>query len=628
LTDCPKRQDKQEDRVSCISSGYAVPSHYTTQGLPLFSPTPFRRSSRPDRPQTAIAAAFISSENVPGFSPVRGKKSIPSNPRPGISFNGSRMQLPGWSSIPAHSTHLPGDPGLHNLQQCKSNDDLVRDILHNGKSQEQAPGLCKAFEPSGDDVKMQDATQPKEQQSASSIDMLESTKQSGCVAHKTGPAFPPRGVVLSTQLKSPGRPTFVRYKDIDNDMGLSRMEDVVTTSQAQSVTTSVHQSSSDLPSPALISQDATSCVVPKLVQTYESSLTPAPPTGKTTPNKNSGEPTAGFDIPALPDQGAIVNPTPAPTASTDRRRNGTVLSEASSRTLPRSSAYALKDPCIQHEAATMTECRIRPTPDGTLPRKGKRVVSVSSDEESEFGVTPPSSPAEFKRTWAKTSAKKARVASGFGSSASSNKAKRFGFKRPRTQQRGVRSITPPLSSSGGKPAPSIPSAQKGRKTLIQTPPTPTSPLMHPALRNLDPRSAKVAAKSRIHTCINEIEECQANERDEIFDYAPVVVPTSDQLRRRMRGLSLTPAPSTNGSVSNINADRTERIGSVYTSAQWTRDRMNGDRYLAKSKASSKSWDESEGEVDYSAINARVIGGRIIFSSTEKMDLTRIVDMTE
>ena len=566
MTDSLKSQTKQENRLSDAQD--PNPSPFVSHGSPIFSPT----------------------------SSLACKKPIPSDPQPEIHPRFLREQQIDRSGILASPPRLPRDPGLLYLQQHKKNGGFVGSVLRNERSQGWAPGLGKVFEHTdGDDVETSDVSQVGGQPTASSCHVFGSGRSLGRAAselraesaldlqHKTG-------AVIASPPKHTG-----------NDANASRMDGPVNASQTKSTTRSTSHSPSGLsPNPSMVERDFWNSVGPERVKIVS------------------------YKVPALPARSATGNLTLAKTPDSDRTRESSNFSQASSHSLATSSVHALNNLRTQREASATTSSITDPSTPTKAAYKRKKVVSVSSDNESEFEPSPQLSPAWVWK--AKRAAKKAKATSASASSTPSDKAESLGFKS-KTQQKGGRPVTPPQSSAG-RSAPSTPGAPKGRKTRVPTPSSPTPSSFHSALRRLNPRPAKVAARNKINDYVKATEEFEteeqiraADEKDERLNNAPVAGPAPDQLRQHMRGLSLTPALSHGSGASDDGVDSTERDGSVYSSRKWTRDRMNGDRYLAKSMVDTQAQEESEGELDYGAINAKMVDGSIVFGPIEEMDLT-------
>ncbi|KAF1957742.1 hypothetical protein CC80DRAFT_592240 [Byssothecium circinans] len=96
------------------------------------------------------------------------------------------------------------------------------------------------------------------------------------------------------------------------------------------------------------------------------------------------------------------------------------------------------------------------------------------------------------------------------------------------------------------------------------------------------------------------------------------------IEKGIGGLSIAPALTSHTPMACDGAAETRgaREGSVYTSAKWTQDRMNGDRYVAKSIASAEKVAEFPAESVADTERFFVNGGKIFRKDdVEKMDLT-------
>ncbi|KAI4942159.1 hypothetical protein J4E91_010358 [Alternaria rosae] len=245
-------------------------------------------------------------------------------------------------------------------------------------------------------------------------------------------------------------------------------------------------------------------------------------------------------------------------------------------------------------------------------RRKRKVVDISSDEESDYA--PPSDDEEpespvltdealknVKKQIARPATKKARLTPPLPPALASkgvyNKGKNvFGFtKLPKpvpkvNSQTAVALPTTPPRAPTRKPQPTTPStptpaSQKSKVITLKT---------QIATASRSPRKAKLDATAKI-TQLSEAELQtqtniaieEANEREEAASEAGVF----EQVRGGMRTMSITPAPSiASNAVEDVQmlADISDseitspKHGPGWNS--WTDSRLNGDRYLAKSRA--------------------------------------------
>jgi hypothetical protein len=541
-----------------------------------------------------------------GSSPVRGKKVIPADPQPEISLDVLRRQRLDCSPILTSPPRLPRDPGLLHLQQQKKDGAFVSNVLHNARSQSWAFNLRNLLGRPMDDIEMQDA----------------SNAQSSSAQHVFGPSR--RNERAASGLRRPSTlgavgnaaPAFASQPRLQNDRG-----NVVPP------------------------ENNSFCVGDCGPSPFE--LPPNPFAGKvgngnTVVSGPSSKPSmissGSFKVPALPAQTTPAPVTPG-TLDSERTRGNTVFSQGSSRTLANSSAQALNDLRSQRVASTAF------SPTGASPsvKRKKLVLDVSSDDE--FQPSLPSSPANVRK--ANATVKKSKPASTSSSSTSSvsGKASKFGFKGPKPQI--ARPTTPPLPFVSGRSMSSTPGAPTRKSRRVHGAPTPGSPSAHkrlkrtpaptalpdspdPPLRTLTPRFAKLAAKSRIVEFSKDNEEFRTEEQirapdamDARLNNVPVAAPNSDHLGRRMRNLSLTPAPTHNNDGGEYSGEEAGREGSVYSSEKWRRNREKGDRLLARFKDGIAGRESSESELGVDAILRRAERMKRFPREVEEMDLMGI-----
>jgi hypothetical protein len=568
---------------------------------PLFTSSPKQGNPYQNGYQSQVASNFEHAAPETSFavSPSRRKKPIPSDPHPELSPNVLRDQRIDCSSILAHPPALPRDPTLLSLQQHKKDGGFVGNILHNERSKSWTPGLGKLFERPGDDVDMQDA--PQASGSTRNTDDAKATGVEGLLS------------TAKAQVSADARP-------LTSDQPFSQGEQ---TRDVESVAVTGPQLLSD---PFL----ARSVLLKK---------------------GNNSNPTVGFKVPAIPARDATVNPgfyDASPFWKYNRKQEGTVSSRTSSHTFANSSKHTFDTLRTRREASVTTQTSAVPpsVPDISPSRKRKKQVSVSSDEGPDFEPSSASSIDRARKNSALPAVKRTKACKDPSPLKKlSDKAKKFGF-RPLAGRKGAGLTTTPSSKAGGRSAPSTPRAPKGSKTSIHTPLTPASPSLnaaprqvplpvplsapsHSSLHLLGTRRAKRNAQNKIDEYIKETEEFEteeeiraADEMDEKMNNAPVNALTPGQLSQGIRGMSLTPAPTTTSDASDDGVGQKDCEAGVYGSEQWCRDRLKGDRYLAKSKFSIGRDVESECELDCSSSKARVVNERIEMEPIEELDLTQ------
>ncbi|KAF2252064.1 hypothetical protein BU26DRAFT_516765 [Trematosphaeria pertusa] len=565
----------------------------------------------------------------PSLRSSRKKRPITPDPRPELTSDILRQQQCDRSSILREPSILPRDPALLTLQQHQKGGAFVNNILRNARSQNWAPGLGQIFERDDQDVAMEDDQSVKEMHetppdtpksapkfSRDGRDVTLPSPKSGCASNFSPNTFNALPRSPRTNQASPNTSTVSRSSSVADTGSSPRLEGKPTT----------------------ISGNVRGTTVP-----------PGQPSGAPLfglslqgPSRKP-LPATQFKIPTLPASAVNGSSVAASEGTSPRReRAATVASQASSRTLANSSIAALDKLRSEREASAATQISLVSSPSAktaTSPaRKRRREVNLSDSDDddddaddgggSDFEPSPPSSPDVPLRKSAATRVpvpKKAKVAYGKNN---------YGFKPTTLTPPKAAPRTPQSKSNGAATPRTTPAAPRRSKTAgLQTPPATPTPSggsraasVRPATRTkvvygkslgsslravlprLSERRAKVRALSRIEQLadgdrefLSEEDIRVADEREEKLK-GNAGLSTPDELDGRLRGMSITPVPQGEGAA----GDDEE---SVYGREQWMRDRMLGDRYVAKSMAGTEEQEESDAEPDTEGM--RLVNGRIV-----------------